>query len=88
MPSDAPGHIPQENQHVIYQRYLSPVEGVPPPTNSVPTVEREESDLTYLQPIDELRASKRFLQGSKNDNPDPEDTYLEPLHGLPAPVSQ
>mgnify|MGYP002803866799 FL=1 len=86
MPSDAPGHISQENQHVIYQRYLSPVEGVPPP--SVSTVEREESDLTYLQPIDELRASKRFLQSPNNDNPESEDTYLEPLHGLPVPVSQ
>ena len=85
MPSDAPGHISQENQHVIYQRYLSPIEGVPPPTMSVPMVKREESDLTYLQPVDELRASKRFLQRSKNDSPEPEDTYLEPLHGLPVP---
>ncbi|CAB4021173.1 Hypothetical predicted protein [Paramuricea clavata] len=81
--SDEPGNISKDNQHIIYQRYLSPVEGVPPPSAS--PVAKEGDDRTYLQPIDELRASKRFLQHSRNDSPEPEETYLEPLHGIPVP---
>lgn len=79
--------ISKDNQNVVYERYLSPIENVPTPPESVIAVDRE--DETYLQPIDELRASKRFLQRSRNGSPEPDysETYLEPLHGIPVPVS-
>ncbi len=84
---DAPDHISKENQQVVYQRYLTPVEGVPPPPRSISPIVGENE--TYLQPIDELRASKRFLQQSRNNTGSEDDnTYLEPLHGIPVPVSQ
>lgn len=81
---DSPNDIPKEKQNKVYQRYLSPVEGVPPPQGSA-SPEIKGEDETYLKPIDELRASKRFLQQSSTE--EPEDTYLEPLHGTPVPVS-
>ena len=86
VPHDEPGEIPKENQHVIYQRYLSPIEGVPSLPSSVSSVAKEGENETYVQPIDELRASKRFLERSRNRSPEPEVAYLEPLHGIPVPV--
>ena len=86
---DVAGTTSNNNPEIVYQRYLSPIEGVPPPSNSVSPITIDRQDHTYLQPIDELRASKRFLQRSRNGSPVPDDTaYLEPLHGIPIPVSQ
>ena len=84
--ANEPDEISKVNDHVIYQRYLSPIEGVPSSPSSASSVAKEREDQTYLQPIDELRASKRFLDRSKNSSPEPEVAYLEPLHGIPEPV--
>ncbi|XP_028408023.1 uncharacterized protein LOC114530630 [Dendronephthya gigantea] len=83
--ADNQSHISRDNQRVVYERYLSPIESAPTQPESVTPIDR--GDETYLQPIDELRASKRFLQRSRNDSPEPDDpeTYLEPLHGIPVP---
>lgn len=84
------GCVSPAKKRILYQRYLSPIEGVPPsPKWSASPVAKSGQDETYLKPIDELRASKRFLQRAKYESPEPsDDEYLQPLHGVPVSVGR